>query len=313
MRSSEIVPAPWSRFVRAALPGIPFLSLSLCLLAGLTGCSPEETSDQSPPDHIINLPMSQGKYRYGVTDTIVVGFSENIDTSALAVAVSPSQGVGTRLKSQSRLLIFGTNNSAGASHFTVNSPFTLTLTGLRDQAGNGRTAITESFQPYAWADRDFLDTTFSGYDSLFAADPAKWMDGSSLADSFVVEGRVDINNNRGEGDRQDFKILRMVAPDTLKLVLTCPKGLNMRAQIAGPFPENKVDSIFENYDFAKSFFSDSTRTRGSLSHTFNADYSKHDDLLGSPSAPGIYFIRLSIPLDTEGFYRLGLRLIKRNR
>jgi hypothetical protein len=313
MLSSETAPAPWSRFIRASIMGISILSLSLCLLAGLTGCSPEESSDQSPPDHIINLPMSQGKYLYGVTDTIVVGFSENIDTSALAMMITPSQGIGASAKNPSRLLIYGTNKSAGASHFTVNSPFTLTLTGIRDHAGNGRTAITESFQPYAWADKDFLDTTFSGYDSLFAADSGKWMDGSSLADSFVVEGRVDINNNRGEGDRQDFKILRMVAPDTLKLVLTCPKGLNMRAQIAGPFPADKVDSVFENYDFSKSFFSDSTRNKGSLTHAFNADYSDHDDLLGSPSAPGIYFIRLSIPLDTEGFYRLGLRLIKRKK
>lgn len=308
MLSSETVPPPWSRFVRAALLGISILSP-----LALTGCSPQESSDQSPPDHIINLPMSQGKYRYGVTDTIAVGFSERIDTSALAVTISPAQGIGTRWKGASRLLIYGTNNSAGASHFTINSPFTLSLTGLKDMAGNGRTEIKESFQPYAWADRDFVDSTFSGYDSLFAADADKWMDGSSLADSFVVEGRVDINNNRGEGDRQDFKILRMVAPDTLKLVLTCPKGLNMRAQIAGPFPQDKVDSVFENYDFTKSFFTDSTRSRGTLSYTFNADYSEHDDLLGSPSAPGIYFIRLSIPLDTEGFYRLGLRLIKRKK
>lgn len=312
MLSSNTIPSPWSRFVRSALLGISILSP----LAGLTGCSPEESSDKSPPDHIINLPMSQGKYRYGVADTIMVGFSENIDTSALVVTFNPAQGVGYRLKSQSRLAVFGTDFSAGTAHFTVNTPFTLELSGLKDQAGNGRTAITESFQPYAWADKDFLDSTFSGYDSLFAADSSKWMDGSSLADSFVVEGRVDININRGEGDRQDFKILRMVAPDTLKLVLTCPKNLNMRAQIAGPFPQDKVDSVFDTYDFSdfsKSFFNDSTGTKGSLTHRFNADYSKHDDLLGSPSAPGIYFIRLSIPLDTEGFYRLGLRLIKRKK
>jgi hypothetical protein len=309
MLSSETVRAPWYRFVTAALLGMSTLSL----LTVLTGCSPEESSDKAPPDHIINLPMSQGKYRYGVTDTIVVDFSEKIDTSALAIYFTPAQGVASRYKSQSRLAVFGTNNSAGAAHFTVNSPFTMGLTGLKDLAGNGRPAISEMFQPYAWADRDFLDSTFTGYDSLFAADSAKWMDGSSLADSFVVEGRLDINNNRGEGDRQDFKIIRMVAPDTLKLVLTCPKGLNLRTQIAGPFPTDKVDSIFAVYDFAKSFFTDSTKTKGSLAYTFNADYSKHDDLLGSPSAPGIYFIRLSIPLDSEGFYRLGLRLIKRKK
>ena len=38
-----------------------------------------------------------------------------------------------------------------------------------------------------------------------------------------MEGSLDFNSNF-DGDRQDFKIIRMVAPDTLYLRLTCPKA-----------------------------------------------------------------------------------------
>ncbi|MDB5106743.1 MAG: hypothetical protein JWP91_4432 [Fibrobacteres bacterium] len=294
--------------------GIGAALLSGLAVLSMIGCNSREStsSDNTPPDHIINLPKSQGKYRFGVTDTLVVDFSEKIDTSALAVAFSPVEGIGARFKDQARLVIFGTASSSGTAHFPVNSPFTATLSGLKDPAGNGRTAIVESFQPYAWTDRDFQDASFTGYDSLFATD-STWIDGSSFSDSLVTEGRLDFSSNFGKEDRQDYKIVKMIPPDTLRVLLTCSKGLNIKIQMAGPFSPVGLDAVLKDYVFSQAFLTDSTKAKGSASLGFNADYSKHDDLLGSPAAPGIYVIRLSIPADTEGFYRLGLRLVKRKK
>lgn len=297
----------WVRFLSAALLGMSTLSI----LGGLAGCGSEETADSSPPDHIINQPLSQGKYRYGITDTIVIDFSERIDTAALDVTFEPDQGIRSRFKSRTRLLIFGTGSTSGTPHFAINLPFTVTLAGLKDLSGNGRPSITESFQPYAWVDRDFMETTYDGNDTLFGADSGTWVDGSPLADSVVTEGRLDFNSNSDFVDRQDFKLVRLVAPDTLKMTLTCPKGVNMHAQWAGPFVPATLDSVFKDFKFnLNSFFSDSTKAKGAWSFSFNADYSKHDLALGSPAAAGIYILRLSIPPDTEAFYRLGLRRYK---
>lgn len=292
------------RILSAALLGISTLSI----LGWMTGCDAEETSDSSPPDHIINQPLSQGKYRYGITDTIVVDFSERIDTAALDVSFEPDQGIRSRFKSQTRLLIYGTGSTSGASHFAINLPFTATLAGLKDLRGNGRPAIVESFQPYAWVDRDFVESDYDGNDTLFSPDSGLWVDGTSMGDSMVTEGRLDFNSNTDFVDRQDFKLIRLVAPDTLKMSLTCPKGVNMHAQWAGPFLPATLDSVFKDFKFnLNSFFTDSTKAKGFLSHAFNADYSKHDLALNSPAAVGIYILRLSIPPDTEAFYRLGMR------
>jgi hypothetical protein len=279
----------------------------------LSGCDKGESSDKTPPDYTIaKLEKALGKYRYGVTDTITVDFSEKIDTSALSLTLTPPQGIETRLASQTRLLIYGKNKSSGASHFTVNSPFTATMAGLKDLDGNGRTLATESFQPYWWADKDFTDTTFTGFDSLFL-DSLTWADGSPLTDSLVAEGSLDYNNNFGREDRQDFKIIRLVPPDTFKVIATCSKTVNLRMQIAGPFPPDKLDSVLASYNFNSSFYSDSTKNKGTLTFQFSADYSKHDIALGGASNPGIYAIRLSIPPDQEGFYRLGLTIRKLKR
>jgi hypothetical protein len=305
MPASESRRASVSRIACALFLGMSVLSMS--------GCGPEESSDSAPPDHIIKLPKSQGKYRYGVTDTIVVDFSEKIDTSALSLSFSPPQNIGARMSGLSRLLIYGTASASGTHHFNVNSPFTAVLSGLKDLNGNGGPAISESFQPYAWTDRDFVDVGFTGYDSLFASDSTRWIDDSPISDSLVAEGRLDFSSNFGVEDRQDYKILKLVPPDTVKLVFTCQKTLNMRVQIAGPFSPVGLDTALANYKFANSFYSDSTNKKGTLSYSFNADFSRHFDDLGSPAAPGIYVIRLSIPADTEGFYRLGVRLIKRKK
>lgn len=297
----------WKSFVRPGACAIAVLSLF-----SLFGCNSQEESDTTPPDPIINLEKSQGKYRFGVTDTLSVDFSEDIDTAGLAVAISPSGGTAHRFESRKRLLIYGASETSGTSHFNINSPFSLTLAGLKDLAGNGRGEISESFQPYAWVDLDFIDTSFTGYDSLFTVDSA-WIDGSALTDSLITEGRLDFHNNFSrDDDRQDYKIVRMVPPDSLKLTLTCSKGLNLKMQVAGPFPEKGLDSALADYDFASSFHSDSTRTRGTLSYRFAADFDTHFDVLHSASLPGIYVIRLTLPVDSEGFYRLGLRMVKRN-
>jgi hypothetical protein len=307
MLSSGTGGSSWVRILSAALLGMSTLSI----LGWMTGCDAEETSDSSPPDHIINQPLSQGKYRYGITDTIVIDFSERIDTAALDVSFKPDQGIRSRFKSQTRLLLFGTGSTSGTPHFAINLPFTVTLAGLKDLSGNGRPAITESFQPYAWVDRDFVETAYDGNDTLFGADSALWVDGTSLADSLVTEGRLDFNSNSDFVDRQDFKLIRLVAPDTVRMTLTCPKGVNLHAQWAGPFVPATLDSVFKDFKFnLNSFFTDSTKAKGSLSHSFNADYSKHDLVLNSPAAVGIYILRLSIPPDTEAFYRLGLRRYK---
>lgn len=297
----------WVRILSAALLGLSTVSIPVWM----TGCDAAETSDSSPPDHIINQPLSQGKYRYGITDTIVIDFSERIDTAALDVTFDPEQGIRSRFKSQTRLLLFGTASTSGSPHFAINLPFKLTLAGLKDLSGNGRPVITETFQPYAWVDRDFVETDYDGNDTLFGADSGLWIDGTPAADSLITEGRLDFNSNSDFVDRQDFKLVRLVAPDTLKMTLTCPKGVNLRAQWAGPFVPATLDSVFRDFKFnLNSFFTDSTKSKGALSHVFNADYSKHDLELDSPAAVGIYILRLSIPPDTETFYRLGLRRYK---
>ncbi len=259
---------------------------------------------------MINLEKSQGKYRFSVTDTIAIDFSEAIDTAGLAIAVSPQEGLQHRFQGRDRLLIFGTAKTSGTPHFNIDSPFSLTLAGLKDLAGNGRGEISESFAPYAWADRDFIDTTFNSYDSLFTPD-SMWVDGTPLTDTIVTEGWLNFNNNFGKEDRQDFKIVRMVPPDTLKLSLACSKSLNLRMQIAGPFPEKGLDSALADFSFTdSSFYSDSTRTRGILASQFTADFTTHFHVFHDSQKAGIYAVRLSIPENTKGFYRLGLRVLR---
>jgi hypothetical protein len=287
-------------------PALLFAASALALQACIHDVQP--ANNGSPPDYTIpNLAKSQGKWRYGVTDTIAVEFNEKIDTQALALTFTPRAAIGYRMDGASRLLIFGLRQDAGATHFIVNSPFTLDMAGLRDLAGNGRPAATESFQPYYWADRDFLDSTYQGFDSLFL-DDSTWADSSRMfADTLIAEGRLDFNGNGNLEDRQDFKLVRLTPPDTFKLSVYCPKAVNLRMQIAGPFASGSEDSILAHYNFAAgslTFHADTNKTRGVLSYQFAADFDTHYNVLGSPAAPGLYAIRLSIPEDQEGFYRV---------
>lgn len=290
--------------------GIPaWYALSAWAILSLTGCNSPETTDDTPPDHIIKVENTQGKYRFGVTDTLVIDFNEKIDTGALELEFDPDTFIKHRFADAGRLQVFGTEKSHGGAHFTVEMPaLTLTLANLRDRAGNKSPEIVQTFYPYPWLDKDYLDTSFTGYDSLFSSD-SEWADGSPMSDSLVTEGSLDFNSNFRREDRQDFKIVKLEPPDTLKVRLTHAKNLSVRMQVAGPFAPETLDSVLADYDFKASFF-DSTSGQGKLAHTFHADYSEHHRILGSPSAPGIYVIRLSIPADTEGFYRLGLRLRK---
>jgi hypothetical protein len=300
-----MIAANWKRLSAAIFTGLVVLSLYGCNSA-------ESPSDKTPPDHMINLPQSQGKYRFGVTDTVTVDFSEKIDTSALALDFTPAEGIDHRFQSPTRLLIFGKNRLYGSNYFNVNSPFTVVFSGLRDAHGNGQPRIEESFLPYSWVDKDFIDSNFRAFDSLFAT-PSTWIDGSDMTDSLVTEGAMDYNNNIGLEDRQDFKLVRLVPPDTLSILLTTRKNLNMKFQIAGPFDTTDIVKTIAAYSFDSSFYTDQTGGQGKLAYKFSAKYEDHDKKLGSPSAPGIYAIRLSIPADFEGFYRLGVKLRKLQR
>jgi hypothetical protein len=286
---------------------IPFSVLGLLILS-LTGCNSKD-SDTSPPDHIISPLKSQGKYRFGVSDTLSFSFSEKIDTAALALDFTPPEGIGFRFTNASKLIVFGKNSIYGSGYFNINSPFSVKLSGLKDTHGNGRPLIEESFFPYAWIDRDFVDTNFSGYDSLFATD-STWKDGVPLTDSLVAEAALDYKNNIGREDRQDFKIIKLGAPDTLDIVLTSRKTLNVKLQIAGPYLPADFDKDFPTIDFDSSFYSGQTGTTGRLVTKFNAEYDEHKRKVGGPEKSGLYILRLTIPVDYEGFYRMGLKVRK---
>lgn len=281
------------------------------MVLSLMGCAGEETSsDGTSPNHIITAPKSQGKYRFGITDTVSVIFSENIDTAALDVDFADTAGIAFRKVGQRLLQVHGTRKTFGTSHFRVNTDFTMTITGLQDHAGNGHPAIVETFMPYRWADRDFIDSGFTGYDSLFAGDSA-WIDGSSLRDTLVVEGALDFYENFGREDRADLKIVRLTAPDTLDVSVTSRSDLDIKLQVAGPFAAEGLEAALRAFVFP----SQGVQSRnGRMDTTFHADYQDHDIKLGSPSAPGIYALRLSLTrVDTEGFYRIRLRQGKLRR
>lgn len=283
--------------------------LLAALVLVLSGCGREETSsDGASPDHMIKAPRSQGNWRFGVTDTLVMEFSEPIDTAALDLRFSDSAGVGFAFKGRKQALLFGTRRTFGAGHFPINTPFTMAMLGLRDDAGNGRPAIEETFLPWWWADRDFIDKSFRGYDSLFSGDTA-WVDGSSMKDTLIAEGALDFRENFGDEDRVDIKIVRLVAPDTLDIVITAKRDLPFNLQLAGPFKAEGLDTALAS---SGAFPNPAVVSRnGVISASQRADYQAHDVKLGSPSAPGIYALRISLnTAETEGFYRIQLKLRK---
>jgi hypothetical protein len=285
----------------------------------LSGCIKERQldGDESPPDYTIpKLSKAQGKWRFGVTDTIAIVFNENIDTAALDLSFLPPDSIGYRFDGADRLLIFGRRQDAGTRHFLVNSPFRLEMTGLRDLNGNDIGRADEDFAPYWWADRDFLDSNFSGFDSLFA-DDSTWADSSRMrSDTLVAEGRLDFNGNGNREDRQDFLLFKLTPPDSLKVTVACPRNMNLRMQVAGPFSAHSQDSILQFYSFPggeRTFYADTNRTKGTLAFQAYADFNKHFDLLDSSNVPGLYAVRLSIPEDQEGFYRVKAVVTRKKR
>jgi hypothetical protein len=62
--------------------------------------------------------------------------------------------------------------------------------------------------------------------------------------------------------------------------------------------------------FTDTVFSGSTLTKGTVSSQVIPNFLTHKEKLQDSDKPGIYAIRLSIPVETEGFYRLGLKLAK---
>lgn len=294
-------------------------ALLMALFLSLWGCDGEEaSSDRTSPNHIVKAPKSQDKYRYGITDTIAVEFDEDIDTAALDLDFTDSAGIGWGFQGRRKALIHGTRKSLETRHFPVNTPFTLTMTGLRDPAGNGHPSIDLPFLPYRWADRDFLDTTFDWYDTLYAE--STWIDGSPFTDTLLIEGALDYAQNFGRVDRYDFKVLRVAAPDTLSLFLTARKDMNVRLYVAGPFKPATFDSLLRDYKFetaptsgtgTKVFVKDSTGTQGRVSRQFATDLFDHKAVFDDYDAPGLYVLRLGVSEGIEGFYRLGAQVKRR--
>lgn len=227
---------------------------------------------------------------------------------------SDTSGKAWRFDGRDRLLIHGTKRSFGTTHFAVNSPFTLVLRNLRDDAGNEAETVEEDFLPYAWLDRDsFLDPTFFGFDSLFL-DDSTWIDGTSMDDSLILESALDSKVNIGLEDWTDLKLLRLVPPDTMGVTLTTRKpGLDIELQVGGPFGEEGLVDSLKAYEFRPGR---RTMDRGLVDTIFHADVMTHMDKFGRENAfrPGFYALRTGLTVkDSEGLYRLVLKLRKWGR
>jgi len=209
-----------------------------------------------------------------------------------------------------KLLIFGKNNLYGGTHFVINAPFTLALTGLRDLKGNGQPRIEESFAPFTWADQDFVNPDFKGdYDSLFASD-STWLDGSPLADAFISEGSLDFKLPPGTLDYQDIKVVKLTAGDTLYTSLTTRKNLDLTLLVAGPFPTKGFDSTLANFDYKTVLDSAQTMATGTDTLKTPADLTTYKRKFEKVDTPGLYALLISIPQKNEGFYRLGVQIHK---
>ena len=287
------------------------LAASMAAALALAGCSPEEPSDKAPPDYTIaKLAKSQGKYRFGVTDTIQVDFSEKIDTTALAPTFEPAGGAGFKFAGQNRALVFGTLKTHSSTHFLINGgTATLTLAGLKDLAGNGRSPVVESFLPYPWVDRDAVDTTFSGYDSL-TRDTNVWIDGTPVGDSLIAEGALDFKQTIGTIDFQDAKMVAVKAGDTLMAGISTRKDLNLTFKVAGPFAPAGFDSTLKAFDLDSALATSTTEAKGSTALRVYANPDTYRRKFGSYDAQGLYVIFVTIPQFKEGFYRLGVRIRK---
>jgi hypothetical protein len=289
----------WSRFCARILCG--------AMVLGFVACNSSEP-DSTPPSYTINLQQTQGKYRFGITDTIAVTFSEKIDTSALALVFTPGEGIGSRFIGGTKLLIFGKNQTYGTGHFNIPSDFSVALTGLRDTHGNGHPRIEATFFPFPWVDKDRIDSTFNGLDSLFQS-PTTWMDGSAVTDSLTTEGSLDFKKLAGALDYTDLKVVSVTGGDTLFVSLTTRKDLDLKFQIAGPFSKAGLDSIVASNNILNSIVStQQTTNTGLASAKIPADFGEYNRKFKDPGAHGLFLIFIGIPQYKEGFYRLGSRI-----
>lgn len=282
---------------------------------GLMGCGRDDGPDTTPPDHIIDLPNSQGDfYRLGVTDSFEVRFSEPVDTAALIVEFTPADSIGYRWQGTRRLRVFGTRNYFGTRHFGLNTNFSMTLKGLKDLKGNAQSTSIEYFRPYAWMDKDFQDAPAQLSDTLYRTD-STWADESPVTDSFVCEGSLDFRRI-SIPDHLDFKLIKIQAPDTVDFTLTTRTDLDIRVHIAGPFKESEINAKIEAINLDSTVFPGNTGARnttgaqGSVSGRFVADLLAHKRVFDKFEAYGVYVVRLGVPQDQRGFYRLKTKVRK---
>ncbi len=279
------------------------------VLSALLGCE-QTTSEPKAPELSLSLPKSQGKYLFGVTDTITISFNEGIDTGALAIEFTPPEGIGHKFAGTTKLLVFGKNKLYNLGYFNVNSQFSLALTSLRAPNGSGQPRLDLAFQPFTWADRDFTDSTFDGYDSLNATD-STWVNGAKVSDTLITEGVVNSKKTIGIPDYQDNKVLTLFAGDTLHASLQCTKDVDMTLMVAGPFTKAGYDSV-THVGFDPSLAADSanTGTKGAASISVGANFKIFKTKFGDISAPGIYVLYISVPPLKAGFYRLRTQIQK---
>ncbi len=286
--------------------GLSSIAILGGILLSLVGCDSEE-KDHTPPEHSLTLQKSSGKYRFGITDTITISFSEKIDTSALALDFKPPEGIAHKFVGGTKLLIYGNNTTFETGHFFINSPFTVVLTGLKDLHGNNQIGIEESFQPYPWVDRDPIDTSVDGYDSLFAS-TTTWVDGSPISDSIIFEGCLDFKKLSGIPDYIDMKVVSVTGGDTLVTTLTTRKDVNLVFKVAGPYTQAGLDSLLLSDKLDSTVVSLQTGAKGVAGAKIPAELAEYKRKFKDPGAQGLYLIYIEIPQGKEGFYRLGARI-----
>ncbi len=301
-----------------AIAGTIALSLPLfiAIISTFQACNSTEPDTSAPTLTIqiagsnlgeIDPQKTTDKIRFGITDTIIMTFSEKIDTASLRLSFDPPQNIGYHFDGETKVLIFGKNKNLGSSYFNLKSPFTATLSGLQDQHSNGQVQIQSSFEPYTWGDLDFIDSNFRGYDSLFRNDSV-WVDGKSIHDSLIVEGALDDQKLLKTQDVNDIQVVSIAVGDTLFASLKTQPNLNLSFKVAGPFLQKDIDSILAK-DKLDTFLADlQTNNSGKASVKIIAEYDTYRRKLGDGIKHGLYLFVIRVPQQNAGFYRLGARI-----
>ncbi len=298
--------------IRDSLLSTRALSLVVLLLGSgffLASCATEEV-DRGAPEISLNLSELDGKYRFGVTDTVLIEFSEPIDTAALAVEFLPtigSDGISKFFQGDRKLLIHGAHKNFGRTHFEIGKSFAIVLSHLTDLAGNRRGQIQLDFAPYTWSDVDFFDRDREDeVDTLFGTS-SRWRLPIDAGDTLWTEGKLDGLTQRSPLDLRDAKLIRLLPMDTLSVLLDGPRAMNIKLELLGPYPEASFDSLFYDTNPKLAIQVDSTRNLGRAQFNgFVPGLARHRAELGvgNAEAPGLYVIRLNMFQQLAGFYRL---------